>query len=627
MTLEQKIEDYLNGTGFSDNASEEKSHIQMATRVGTEAIKEYILNKVISPEAKQAHLNGQIYVHNLDHLGGYCSSIDPTIPLSEGLNLPTVKANPSKHLTSAIDHLYAYLMYSQNHFSGAQSIDWVNWFLAPYVRVDNLTDREIEDCIQRWFFNCNQVTRTGGKPPFINMGLRMICPKPLQNRIARVNGKVITNFTPTVRDTTYEDLKPEADRIYHIIMKVCRQGMKGGLPFTYPLVATTIGKDTDFEGELWLDTCETIAHNGSIYIVNTIPEYMQANGDCDIVSSQCCRVRTKFAKVAGIWSGGEMGTGANRIITLNMARLVLDAKSQSGDILDLLHERLELIHQTLLDLNQMVWNSIYKWDLNAWLQQKTPDGIPYYDFKTRRLLVGVAFIHDMLIHMGYDGGLMQPDARAKAKLIFQSIRTTLERWTKEDGIQYGLEAPPNESSNHYMCSADIKEYGKDNVSWHGGIEARDEEYAPATHLPYEMRYIKLDEKIKIEEIFHELCDGGNIFHLWTGESQAVETTESISKMMQHLAKDTQLAYWAVNPRFAICANGHCTKTQGNACPQCGAEITDFMDRIVGYMERVSKFNPSKRTEFIQRRRWTQEEIENDNKKWEEDCKEFGIDLS
>ena len=575
-----------------DNASESKSHIQMTTMFGSIQIREWIMNNFVPPEAKVAHNNGLIYIHDLSHIGPYCNSIDPSIPLSEGLNLPTLKANPAKHFGSALDHLYSYAMYSQNHFGGAQSIDWFNWFMAPYLFFDGLSYKEAKQELQKFFFNCNQITRTGGKPPFTNIGLRMECPSPLKNRPIIYNGKK--------QDWHYKNMGSYARRIYRIIMEILRDGMAGGIPFTYPLVATTVTPETDFNTPEWEETMITTAKNGSVYFVNTCPEYMQTEGaDCDIVSSQCCRVRVKFDKIGGIWSGGEMGTGTNRIVTLNLAAVGYEADGNITKFYDILDDRLALIKKTLISLNEMVYNSIYEWGINSWLAQKTPDGIPYYDHSKRRLLIGTAFLHDMAIHMGCDSGIIEEDGNKFAREILRYIKNVQEGWMEDDpSLQWGIEAPPNESSNHFMAKANINHFAGTNkkLSLHG-MDINDIEYVPATHVPYDLD-ISIPDRIHAEEPFHELCDGGNILLVWMGEGHP--NPDGLSELIQSICKNTKIGYFALSPDFTVCEKNHCVNGKHPNCQICGSENVDYMSRVTGYIERVSKFNDSKRQEWQDR---------------------------
>jgi ribonucleoside-triphosphate reductase len=604
--IDMKLKDYiLRGATDKNNASETKNHLQMLTIFGSQAIREFIMNDIVSQEAKDAHDKGLIYIHDSDFLGPYCNSIDPTVPLS-GIDMPTMKTYPAKHFGSALDHIYSYTMYSQNHFGGAQSIDWFNWFLAPYLAKDNLSSKELKQELQKFFFNCNQVTRTGGKPPFINIGLRMECPKPMRDRQIFFDGKASSIMPyPGHEKMTYSHdiISIAAEQIYHTIMDILKEGMAGNIPFTYPLVATTIVPETDFKSKQWKHAMETTAHNGSLYFVNLKPEYMQTDGgDCDIVSSQCCRVRVKFAKVGGIWSGGEMGTGTNRIITLNLAAMGLEARHEH-EFMEILDSRLLLAGETLLDLNQMVHDSIYKWGINTWLAQSTPDGIPYYDFSKRRLLIGTSFLHDMCVHMGYKDGLLDEEGNIFAQKVLLHIKDTLEEWMEMNpDVQWGIEAPPNESSNHFMAKTIIENNVGAEINAHG-TDMSNVEFAPATHLPYDMD-VSLPDKINAEAPFHKLCDGGNIFHYFISEDHP--DPEGISELIQKMS-DTDLGYFALSPTFSICENDHCSVGKFDKCPKCGADICDYMQRITGYIEKVSKFNDSKLQEWKTRKHYNMEE--------------------
>jgi len=621
-----KLEDYINGAEDKNNSSESKSHLQMVTLFGSQQIREYILNKVVNDDGRYLHERGIIYIHDLDHIGPYCNSIDPTIPLSDGLNLPTIKAAPAKHFGSALDHLYSFVMYSQNHFAGAQSLDWFNWFLAPYAYIDVMSgyckEKALKQELQKFFFNCNQITRTGGKPPFINCGMRFECPKPLANRPVVWHGNEGIHNVEDLSKMTYSNpvIEVWARKVASVIMDILMEGMDGGIPFTYPLVAISIMPQSNlYSDELWNKAFKVVAKNGSLYFTNLRPQYMQDDGgDCDIVSSQCCRVRVKFSKVGGIWSGGEMGTGSNRIITLNLAAMGMLAKQSvditkykddydthcMGKLLEHIDRTLEVIRANLLLLNKMVVDSIYTNGINGWLANTTKSGIPYFNQCTRRLLVGVSFVHDMLVHIGFEEGILDPEGRNIGLAVIEHIREKLELWMHEDSVEYGLEAPPNESSNHYMAMKNYFYFGdRFDLSFHGTSED-DIEYAPATHVPYELD-IPLPRKINAEAPFHKSCNGGNIFHFWLGEAHP--SAEGIGDLIDKLSR-TDLGYFALSPTFSICENNHCNNGITESCNKCDGKIIDHMDRVTGYFERVSKFNDSKATEWKMRHRYGQSEL-------------------
>ncbi|MEL4305843.1 anaerobic ribonucleoside-triphosphate reductase [Methanococcoides sp. LMO-2] len=562
-----------------ENANTRLSPSVIDMHIASQLKKRYALEKLYSKEVANAHIEGIIQIHDLSEpFKPYCNGIDGRIFLMDGLKFPDSRSAPAKQFNAAMFHAMSFMLHSQQFFAGAQAIDMFNWLLAPHLHYSDIDEEQLLRIVQGFMFQMNQSNRIGAQSAFTNIGLRINCPSSLANEHAVYDGKFI--------DRTYSEFEKEARDIYNAFMEVAANGDADGLPFTFPLITTAITKDLDLEDPLWKKTMYATSSTGAPYFLNLTTDYLEEN----TVQAMCCRLLARHS--GGVWTAGGMGSGSNKIVTVNLPGIALE----SGDIdgfFDRLDEILEITRKALLEGQEIVRKSLYEWKILPWLLQRTENDLPYFDFGSRHLTFGVVGLNECLLNLTGESMIEQHELGMK---IIRHMLAKIETYSREDGIEYTFEQTPAESTAHRLAMLDRSRFG-DKAHVQG--TDRDAYYTNSTHVPYSSS-ISLAEKIKIEAAFHPYFTGGTISHIWMGES--FPDPEGMSELIQKLA-GTELAYFCFSPDFSVCENRHVSRGMNLKCPICNKPAIDHVSRVTGYFGHVKQWNPGKQKEYEERHRY------------------------
>lgn len=583
------IDDVLKGRTWlsRDNSNTQVSPSLVDYVVFSKAVEEYALKKLYTADVARQHKEGSIYIHTLHSaFRPYCDGVDPRVFLLDGLRFPQCRSNPAKHFVSAVYQSMAYMFYSQLFFAGAQAMDYYNWFLAPYAHFDGLEYREIKQAVQGLVYQLNQSNRTGAQSAFSNIGLRIRCPSYLKEQ--RSEAVPVVYCGSKMRDVSYADFEREARMIYRAFMEVMREGDGNGLPFTFPIITTAITKGLDWDDPLVLETMKTAAEKGTPYFFNLTADYL----DEKYVHAMCCRLLTSHS--GGIWQAGGIGTGSNKVVTLNLPHIALLAKKDEGKFFELLDDKLEAARKALMESNAIIRRSLYDWKLLPLLTMKTKDGTPYYNFRERKLTLGMIGMNECLLNLIGDG-LVSDSGMKLGKRIVARMAERAAEFSKKDGVTYTLEQTPAEAASYKLASMDKKRFGRRAHVQGSGSKLY---YTNSTHVPYSTD-IPLFEKVEKEAGFHPFFNGGTICHVWIGESRP--DPGAMKSLVRKMA-GTKLAYFTFSPDFSVCKNNHVRRGKVDICPACGARM-DHMNRVVGYFTRTSRWNPGKQQEYRDRVRY------------------------
>ncbi len=577
------IDDVLNRRTWMlrDNSNTQMSPSLIDLHIASRAIEAYALDNLYSKKIVKAHRDCLIYIHTLHGaFKPYCNGIDTRVVLLDGLRFPHCNSAPAKHFSSAIFQTMAFMFYSQLFFSGAQAMDYFNWFMAPYLRFDKISYKEVKQSIQGFVFQLNQSNRTGAQSAFTNIGLRINCPSYLQNERVIYAGERLK--------ATYKEFREEARTIYKAFMEVMGEGDGSGAPFTFPIITTAITKDLDWDDPLFDSTVATAIKTGSPYFFNLTTDYL----DEKYVHAMCCRLLVEHS--GGVWMAGGLGTGSNKVVTINLPHLALISRGRT-DFFRKLESAMLITRQALRESNEILRMSLNKWKILPFLKMKTRDGVPYYNFKERRLTFGVIGMNECLLNLIGEG--ISSDAGQKLGLeIISRMSGKIAEYSKKDNVVYTLEQTPAESATHKLAMNDRRKFGKRARVQGGGAELY---YSNSTHVPYNSN-VTLPDKIMIEAQYHPYFNGGVISHIWIGENKPDHY--SMKALIKKMAA-TKLAYFAFSPDFSVCENDHTSWGKHKKCPECNGRIIDYINRIVGYFTRTSNWNPGKRREFEERKRF------------------------
>ncbi len=576
------IDDVLNKKTWllRENANTQMSPSLLNLYIASQAKEEFVLKELYSKEIARHHRDGSIYIHTLhDPFKPYCSGIDARIFLLDGLKFPHCRSAPAKHFISAVYQSMAFIFYSQLFFSGAQAIDYYNWFLAPYLRNDKLDYPQVKEVLQGFDFQLNQSNRTGAQSAFSNVGMRIKCPPYLKDEPVIFAGRKI--------ESTYGEFEPEARMIYKTLMEVMGDGDGSGAPFTFPIITTAITRDLDWDDELVDITMQTTSRTGAPYFLNFTTDYL----DEKYVHAMCCRLLCEHA--GGVWQSGGLGTGSNKVVTLNLPHIALISKSEKK-FFSALDEEMEVARRALKESNQIIRLSLDRWKVLPWLKMTTDDGVPYYNFKERRLTFGMIGLNECLLNLIGKSITSSEGLELGLKIVAQ-MDGSIKKFSRRDKVVYTLEQTPAESCSHKLAKKDRSRFGKRAWVQGGGKEVY---YSNSSHVAYKDD-ISLFDKVQIEAEFHPYFTGGAISHFWIGAT--TPDPNSLKNLVQKMSR-SKLAYFTFSPDYSICRNNHCLRGKLTTCPDCGGEVVDYISRIVGYFTRVSNWNPGKQREYRERKR-------------------------
>ena len=536
----------------------------------------YVLTKIYPKNIADAHRNGDFHIHDLSMgIAGYCAGWSLKHLLMEGFNgvEGKVASSPPKHLETALGQMVNFLGTLQNEWAGAMAFSSFDTYLAPFVRVDNLSYKEVKQGIQQFVFSLNVASRWGGQTPFTNITLDWVVPEDLKEEPAIVGGKLM--------DFTYGDLQKEMDIINKAFIEVMMAGDAEGRPFTFPIPTYNITEDFDWDSENSNLLFKMTAKYGLPYFQNFINSELNP-GD---VRSMCCRLQLNLkelrAKTGGLFGSGEC-TGSIGVITLNMPRIGYLSKTKEeffekvAHLMELAKESLELKRKVVernLENGLLPYTKRYLGNLNN-------------HFST----IGLVGMNEALLNF-MDKDIGSEEGRKFAIEVLDFMRDKLTQFQEETGHIYNLEATPAEGTSYRLARIDKEKYPDI-------ITAGEEEpyYTNSTQLP--VGYTDdVFEALDLQDGLQTLYTGGTVLHGFLGEE--LDNTEACKLLVRRIAENYRLPYYTITPTFSICKTHGYIAGEHFTCPKCG-EPTEVYSRVVGYFRPVQNWNKGKKEEFKER---------------------------
>lgn len=580
------IDEYLDRSDWRVNANANQGYSLGGLILNTagKVIANYWLSEVYPADVGAAHRDGSMHVHDLDMLSGYCAGWSLRTLLQEGLNgVPgKVEARPPKHFSAAIGQIVNFLGTMQNEWAGAQAFSSFDTFMAPYVRLDALTYREVRQGIQELIYNLNVPSRWGTQTPFTNLTFDWTCPADLADQ------------TPFVADEpcdfTYGDLQAEMDMINRAYMEVMTEGDASGRVFTFPIPTYNVTKDFPWESEnaqrLWAMT----AKYGLPYFQNFINSDMEP-GD---VRSMCCRLQLDLRELLkrgnGLFGSGEQ-TGSIGVVTVNCARLgFLHPGDEEALVADL--DRLLDLARTSLELKRTT------------IQRLMDEGLfPY----SRRYLgsldshfstIGVNGLNEMVRNFTGDlYDLTDERGHGMALRVLDHVRARMVEFQEATGNLYNLEATPAEGTTYRFAKEDRKRYP--TILQAGTPEHP--YYTNSSQLPVGFTDDPF-EALERQDELQTRYTGGTVLHLYM--SERISTPEACRELVKRALSTFRLPYLTVTPTFSICPAHGYLSGEHPVCPTCEEDgvvtVCEVWTRVMGYHRPVSSFNIGKQGEHAER---------------------------
>lgn len=540
----------------------------------------YWLSEIYDQEIAEAHRSAAIHIHDLSMLTGYCAgwSLKQLIQVGLGGVPGKITSSPASHLSTLCNQMVNFLGIMQNEWAGAQAFSSFDTYLAPFVKADNLTQREVKQCIQSFIYGVNTPSRWGTQAPFTNITLDWTVPKDLADLPAIVGGKEMP--------FTYGDCKKEMDMINKAFIEIMIEGDANGRGFQYPIPTYSITRDFD-----WSETennkllFEMTAKYGTPYFSNYINSDMEPSD----VRSMCCRLRLdlrELRKKSGGFFGSGESTGSVGVVTINLPRIAYLAKDEA-DFYSRLDKLMDIAARSLKTkrtvITQLLDNGLY----------------PY----TKRYLGSFAnhFSTIGLIGMNEAGlnakwlraDLTDTKVQTFAKNVLDHMRERLSDYQEEYGDLYNLEATPAESTTYRFAKHD-KEQFPDIIT---ANEHGTPYYTNSSHLP--VGYTDdIFSALDIQDELQTRYTSGTVFHAFLGEK--LPSWKSAANLVRKIAENYKLPYYTMSPTYSVCAEHGYLDGEQFICPHCGKK-TEVYSRITGYYRPIQNWNDGKAQEFKDRK--------------------------
>lgn len=583
------IEEYLDRSDWRVNANANQGYSLGGLILNTagKMVANYWLSHVYPAEIGTAHREGDIHIHDLDMLSGYCAGWSLRTLLQEGLNgVPgKVEATGPKHFSSAIGQIVNFLGTMQNEWAGAQAFSSFDTYMAPFVRLDQLTYEQVRQGIQELIYNLNVPSRWGTQTPFTNLTFDWTCPEDLKEQVPFVGDEPC--------DFTYGELQVEMDMINRAYMEVMTAGDASGRVFTFPIPTYNITKDFPWESENAERLFAMTAKYGLPYFQNFINSDMNP-GD---VRSMCCRLQLDLRELLkrgnGLFGSAEQ-TGSVGVVTVNMARLGFLHPGDEAGLITALDRLLELA-RTSLELKRDVIGRLL--DEGLFPYTKRYLGSLENHFST----IGVNGINEMIRNFsGDEYDLTDPRGHQLALRILDHVRGRMVEFQEETGHLYNLEATPAEGTTYRFAKEDRKRFAG---ILQAGTDANPY-YTNSSQLPVGFTDDPFEALARQDELQTKYT-GGTVLHLYM--SERISTADACRELVKRSLSSFRLPYLTITPTFSICPNHGYLAGEHHTCPRCAEAHPDaapveceVWTRVMGYFRPVSSFNVGKKGEQAER---------------------------
>ncbi len=543
----------------------------------------YWLTEIYDEEIAKAHKSCEVHIHDLSMLTGYCAGWSLKQLIKEGLGgVPgKISSTPASHLSTLCNQMVNFLGIMQNEWAGAQAFSSFDTYLAPFVKVDNLTYKETKQCIQSFIYGVNTPSRWGTQAPFTNVTLDWVVPNDLAELNCIVGGKEM--------DFKYKDCVKEMAMVNKAFIEVMIEGDANGRGFQYPIPTYSITRDFD-----WSETennkllFEMTAKYGTPYFSNYINSDMEPSD----VRSMCCRLRLdlrELRKKSGGFFGSGESTGSIGVVTINMPRIAYQSKTEA-EFFERLEKLMDISAKSLKIKRDVVTHL-----LEAGLYPYTKRYLG--TFSNHFSTIGLVGMNECCLNANWVAkDLTNTKAQDFTEKVLNFMRNKLSDYQEKYGDLYNLEATPAESTSYRFAK-------HDKEKWPNIITATSDDNTPyytnSSHLP--VSYTDdVFKALEIQDRFQPLYTSGTVFHTFLGER--TPNWNATAKLIRTVAENYKLPYFTLSPTYSICPSHGYISGNHSTCPECGKE-TEVYSRITGYYRPVKNWNAGKSQEFRERKNY------------------------
>ena len=588
------ITEYLDRSDWRVNANANQGYSLGGMMLNTsgKVVANYWLSQVYPAVAGQAHRNADLHIHDLDMFAGYCAGWSLKDLLQQGFNgVPgAIAAGPAKHFSSAVGQIVNFLGTLQNEWAGAQAFSSFDTYMAPFVRLDDMTYEQVKQCMQELIFNLNVPSRWGTQTPFTNLTFDWTCPADLTDEHPLIGDDVC--------DFAYGDLQAEMDLINRAFMEVMTEGDAEGRVFTFPIPTYNITRDFDWDAPNTDLLFTMTAKYGLPYFQN----FINSELDPGMIRSMCCRLQLDLRELLkrgnGLFGSAEQ-TGSVGVVTINMARLGYLYADDEAALTSRLDELLEIGRDTLELKRTVIQHHI---DAGLFPFTKRYLGTLDNHFST----LGVNGMNEMVRNFTHDAyDLTDPRGHAMCVRLLDHVRDKMVEFQEATGHLYNLEATPAEGTTYRFAKEDRKRYP-------GILQAGTESnpyYTNSSQIP--VGYT--DDPFEAQEMQEELqtkYTGGTVLHLYMNER--ISSATACKELVRRSLTAFRTPYITITPTFSICPVHGYLVGEHLTCDKC-AELhpeaepveCEVWTRVMGYFRPVRSFNIGKKGEYMERQMFTE----------------------
>ena len=541
----------------------------------------YWLSEIYDEEISNAHRAGDIHLHDLSMLTGYCAGWSLKQLIQEGLGGVTGKISsaPPKHLATLCNQMVNFLGIMQNEWAGAQAFSSFDTYLAAFVKADDLNYDQVKKCIESFIYGVNTPSRWGTQAPFTNITLDWVVPADLAEQKAIVGGKEM--------DFCYKDCQKEMDMVNRAFIEVMIEGDANGRGFQYPIPTYSITKNFD-----WSDTLnnqllfEMTSKYGTPYFSNYINSDMEPSD----VRSMCCRLRLdlrELRKKSGGFFGSGESTGSVGVVTINMPRIAFLSTTEE-EFYRRLDKMMDIAARSLKIKRTIITKLL---DEGLYPYTKHYLGTFNNHFST----IGLIGMNEACLNANWIGkDLTHETAQEFTKNVLNHMRERLSDYQEMYGDLYNLEATPAESTTYRLAKHDKARYP--SIITAAKTEEESPYYTNSSHLPVGYTHDVFDA-LDIQDGLQTLYTSGTVFHAFLGEKMS--DWKAAANLIRKIAENYSLPYYTLSPTYSICRDHGYIKGEVYECPDCGKK-TEVYSRITGYYRPVQNWNAGKSQEFKHR---------------------------
>jgi len=585
----EKIDSYLKEIDWQvkENANMTFSLQGLNQYVGSFISKKYWLNKIYPKEIRDAGANEDFHIHNLELLAPYCAGWDLYDFLVKGFGgvQGKLEAKAPKHFRTALGQLVNVLFTLQGETAGANAVSNFDTLLAPFIRYDNLSYKQVKQAMQEFLYNCMVPTRVGFQTPFLNVSLDIKAPGHLAKQPVIIGG--------LPQNETYGEFQPEMDMFIKAFYEGLMEGDASGRPFTFPIPTVSVGKDFEWDNPNLTAMWEATAKYGINYFSN----FIQSDMSPDDARSMCCRLRLdnrELYKRGGGLFGSSPKTGSIGVVTINLPRIGYTSKTKTeffdklGHLMDLAKESLEIKRKAL---DNFMEKGLYPYSRHYLQDVKT---LRNSYFGNHFATIGICGMNEALLNF-LEEDITTPKGKKFALEVLDFMRDRMIKFQEETGNLYNLEATPAEGTSYRQARTDKEKYP--DIITAGTAEVPF--YTNSSQLPVGFTD-DVFEALKLQNDLQVKYTGGTVMHIFLGEK--ISDPNAAKNLVKKIFENYSLPYITLSPTFSICPTHGYISGEHFECPQCTIkQPCEVYSRVVGYIRPVNQWHKGKQEEYKQRK--------------------------